>query len=48
MIADADNFVTTFPKQVVDAKQRALLMISALMLDYFMFEDRNRKQGGQH
>lgn len=47
MIADADNFVCTFPQQFATKEVRALLLAATLMVDYMWFED-NKERGGHH
>lgn len=43
MITNADNFSIPFP-QGADWKHRCLLMAAGLLIDYRMFENKNKNQ----
>jgi hypothetical protein len=46
MVADADNFVCEFPKEVqANPEHKALLLSTVLFIDFMSFEDNKKRNG---
>ena len=43
MIADADNFICSFPKELPKVEDKILLLAALLLIDYQFFEDNSKK-----